>query len=519
MIWLWLACDGPPPTDSVPATEPTLEVLEPLDAPRLLRRLSIDLRGTLPTIEELDAVEADPTALEGLRDEMLADPRLEDRLVRFLNERWHMRRDVYDAVWWDFDLEASDEYDFERSLAEEPLRLVARVIAEDRPYGEITTADWTMANPLLGDIWPVDYPQGAEGWQQVQWTDGRPAAGALSSNGMWWVYYTTPFNQNRLRAAAVFRLFVCEDYLVRPVEVSAATLVNDDLDPTELIRTDPYCTACHATIEPVAASLYGFFWTTQYSAAEMMTYHAERELLGAEELGVDPAWFGTRVSGLEELGARIAEDPRFEACAVETWSSLLLRRDLTLDDWTLKQDLRQVYRDEETRMLPVLAAITDTPEYRAGAVVEGTDRHRTSRTVMPDQLESILNDLGGFEWSYTNYPQLDNDTTGHRVLAGGVDGAYVARPVHDPTLTWSLVVQRAAELAAAQMVDEGLFPVDPSRDEVAELMWRLYAERPTDDELDAAMALWTSVKEREGSERASDALVSALLRSPRMVTY
>ncbi|MCP4808045.1 MAG: DUF1592 domain-containing protein [Proteobacteria bacterium] len=515
ILWL-LSCQGPEPTDSV---EPVVEVLEPLDAPKLLRRLSIDLRGTLPTIEELDAVEADPTRIDAYRDEMLLDARLEDRLVRLLNERWNMRRDVYDAVWWDFGLEPEDEYEFERSLAEEPMRLVARVIAEDRPYTEIVTADWTMANPLLGDIWPVDYPEGETGWQPVQWQDGRPAAGALSSNGMWWVYYTTPFNQNRLRASAVFRLFICEDYLIRPIEVSAATLVNSDIDPTELIRTDPYCTACHSTIEPVAASLYGFFWTTQNSAAEMTYYHAERELLGEEELGVTPSWFGTEVSGLEELGARIGEDPRFEQCAVDTWASLLLRRDLTLDDWTLEKELRVIYRDAESRMHPVLTAITDTPEYRAAAVVEGTDRHLTTRTLMPDQLDSILNDLGGFEWTYYNYPQLDNDTTGHRVLAGGVDGYYVARPIHDPTLTWSLVVQRSAELTATALVEDDLFPSEPSADDLAELHWRLYAERPTDAWVQDATALWDTVEASEGSEEATRALLSGMLRSPRMVTY
>lgn len=518
MIALLLACHGDVATDSRPAADEP-EVLESLDGPRLLRRMSIDLRGTLPTVEELDQVEADRTSLPALRDAMLEDPRLEERLVRMLNERWHMRRDVYDATWWDFGLDYTQEYEFERSLAEEPLRFVARVITEDRPYSEIVTADWTMANPMLGDIWPVDYPPGETGWQPVQWTDGRPAAGALSSNGLWWVYPTTPFNQNRLRAAAVFRLFVCEDYLARPIEVSAATLASEDVDPTELIRTDPYCTACHATIEPVAASLYGFFWTTQYSAAEMTYYHAERELLGPEALDVAPAWFGTPVSGLEELGAQIAVDPRFGSCAVETWTSLLLRRDLELADWETRQRLKASYDDADGRVLPLLAAVTDTSSYRAGAAIEGGDRQVTARTLTPDQLESILNDLSGFEWTYINSPQLDNDTMGHRALAGGVDGYYISRPIQDPTLTWSLVVQRASELAGAQIQEGGAFPSSPTRDEVAELHWRLYAERPTDTWLDDAMALWEGVAAREGDAAATQALVSAMLRSPRMQTY
>ena len=40
-----------------------------------------------------------------------------------------------------------------------------------------------MANPMLGEIWPVDYPDGAEGWQQATYTDGRPGAGVLATNG------------------------------------------------------------------------------------------------------------------------------------------------------------------------------------------------------------------------------------------------------------------------------------------------------------------------------------------------
>ena len=50
MLWALLACSPEPP-------------LVPLDAPRLLRRVSLDLRGTLPELEQLDAVEKDPAAL------------------------------------------------------------------------------------------------------------------------------------------------------------------------------------------------------------------------------------------------------------------------------------------------------------------------------------------------------------------------------------------------------------------------------------------------------------------------
>ncbi|MDP6933884.1 MAG: DUF1592 domain-containing protein, partial [Myxococcota bacterium] len=163
MILLLLACSGLPDPPSA---------LVPLESPQLLRRMSLDLRGTLPTVEELDAVAEDPSLLEAMRDTFLDDPRLEERLVMLLAEQWHTRVDVFGAEHGDFFLSDEDEYGFERSVGEEPLRLVAHVAVHDLPYSEIVTADYTLANEMLASIWPLDYPDQAEGWQISTWTDG-----------------------------------------------------------------------------------------------------------------------------------------------------------------------------------------------------------------------------------------------------------------------------------------------------------------------------------------------------------
>ena len=91
MIALWLACASDPGVSDSPVPETYVE----LPAPRLLRRMSLDLRGVLPTVEELDRVEADPDALGELRDAYLADPRFEERLVDLLAERWLTRVDEF----------------------------------------------------------------------------------------------------------------------------------------------------------------------------------------------------------------------------------------------------------------------------------------------------------------------------------------------------------------------------------------------------------------------------------------
>ena len=51
-----------------------------MSAVRLLSRTSLDLRGVRPTEAEIEAVETDPAALDGLVDSFLDDDRFPERL-------------------------------------------------------------------------------------------------------------------------------------------------------------------------------------------------------------------------------------------------------------------------------------------------------------------------------------------------------------------------------------------------------------------------------------------------------
>ena len=144
-----------------PETEATYV---PLGAPALARRMCLDIRGTLPTTAELDAVEADSAAVDDLREDWLADPLFEARMVHIFQETWHTRADEFRAYPYEYGY-GDEEYTFLRSVGDEPLRLVARIAATDQPWSNIVTTSTTMANEVMADIWPVTYPEGAEGWQ------------------------------------------------------------------------------------------------------------------------------------------------------------------------------------------------------------------------------------------------------------------------------------------------------------------------------------------------------------------
>lgn len=525
-------------TPTEPPTEPA--PLTALNDAQLLRRLSLDLRGVLPSEAELSELAADPTALEGMRDAWLDDPLLEDRLVSLLAERFRTRLDEFQVRYYDYRLPDSAECDFERSVGEEPLRLMARVVVEDRPWSEIVTADTTMANPILAQVWPIDWEEGAEGWQETRYNDGRPAAGILATNGLWWRYVTSKSNAGRSRAAATADLLLCADFLARPVSFTTSPSLADEDGTAAALQSEPACLACHSAVDPLAAAFFGFYPSIDYNPEELGRWHPEREAVAEDVLGVSAAWYGQPLNGLVDLGPHIAADPRFSWCAAQTFAGLLWRRPTELSDFDQIANLLEAYQDGGGTIKPLLRAITDTPEYRAGGLGpdadDGTDaRERTVRLLSADQLTTAVADLTGFRWTYNDCDALANDDYGYRVLVGGVDGDKVVRPQQDPGLTWALTVKRLAQGAAVTAVEAafagqgagglldgvdadtapGTAAFDAAIDRIH---LRLLARAPSEAERADLSSLWSEAAALGGPEAAWQVLLSAMLRDPEFVS-
>ena len=490
-----------------------------------LRRVSLDLRGIPPSEADLDALEADPQIWGELRDGYLEDGRLNERLVHVFAERWHTRVDVFDIEVYDYGLPAILEYPFERAVGEEPLRIMSRVVTEDLPWTEIVLGDWTMADDILATVWPLDYPEGETGWVVSRYTDGRPGVGVLATNGLWWRYNTDESNMNRRRAAAISKLLLCEDYLVRPVAFSEADTTSEAT--ADAVHSDPYCLACHASLDPVAASLFGFWWLSLYSEIEETTYHPEREALWEQFLGVEPAWFGTPISGLPDLGVSVARDSRFYTCAVETFAEPLWRREVNAEDDALVESLRARFLASELSGKDLLAALTETDPYR----------ERTPRMLTHDQFNTTLAALTGFRWTFNGFDQLDSDLPkGHRLLLGGVDGEAIRTPQRTPGFTWALVVKRAAEAAASTVVirelvqeEERIMLLTVDQDdrpgdaaftrELESLHRRLYSQPADEEWIEDMETLWTDVAQSNPVTLAWQAVLTVMLRDPLLMTY
>ena len=507
----------------------TVEVVPEMDALRLLTRASLDLRGVRPSIDEIEAVEEDPEAVEGLIDGFLEDPRFGERVRSLWSTVYLTQQDTWSVTAAQFGLD--DQPGFSSSVGQQPLRMLERIAVEDRPYPEIVTADWTMADETLASIWPLDRDEG-DGWQPATWNDGRPEVGVLSTNTFWWRYMSNASNANRGRANAVSKVLLCTDYLTKPITFERDVNLLDAEAVDDALKTNPGCVSCHHSLDPLASYLWGFYFTDYRSPWDISEYHPERELMWKDMTGVAPSFYGEPGSDLNDLGGQLARDPRLPECFVEQALELLLARDTTLDDTSELTRLREVFLSEELRVKPLVRAVVDSPRYRAG----DTDApgYVPVKLLGTDLLASSVEDITGFRFTYAGYDMLSTDTYGLRTLAGGVDGNFVTSPATDPTTTMVLVQERLAQGAAVHAVQERAlfdhidFGETPTTDRdamVAQLQFlhlRVLGRRvlPDGPEIEANLELWEDLYAIDAdTEAAWTGVLTVLLRDPLFLTY
>lgn len=528
---LALACSEPPREDALAR-----------DPQRVLERASMDLRGVRPSPEERDTVEADPALLDVLVEDMLQDARFPGRVRALWAEVYRTRVDglLLDAET----VGLEDEVAWVRAAGEEPLRVLGELAATDAPLTELLTGEGTLVDATLAQVYPVQVGAPAttgEGWSHARWTDGRPAAGVLASNGLWLRYTSTPSNAQRGRANAIARIFLCQDFLAQPIAFAEGQDLLDEVRLRDALREDPSCTACHRTLDPLASHLFGF---TAYDASdprEAVRYHPEREHGWSVTTGVAPGYYGRPSGGrLDELGAQVAADPRFARCMAEQAWSLVARRPASPEDEPAIAAVREAFVREGATVRALLRAVVADPRYATGAPA----------VVTPDQMASQIEALTGFRWSRGGTELLSLDaigviekqeavdvgTTGFRTLAGGVDGDQVTAPADRATVPSVLVQARLAEAAATWAVANAPERVLPGLDlretpatgrvAMAEVLvgWHraLYGARvPSDgEEVAAALSLWEAAYAIRGDARMAWATVlTALLRDPRLMEY
>ena len=538
---LWLGCAGQevPPALNHPVEEDLTAGASGPDPVAQLFRASLDIRGVRPTLEEIERLDQDPDAFSELVEEFLDDPRFEDRIINMYSEVFLTRADGYSVGASDYGLSDDRQFEFARSVGDETLRIFAHIVANELPLTELVVGDWTMANEVLAEVWPIAYPEGAEGWAVSRYTDARPAAGILATNSLWWRYMSTTSNANRGKANAVSKILLCNDYLSKTIDFDRSVNLLDEDALNDALRTNPGCATCHNSLDPLASFLWGTYYVDYQSPSDLKYYHPEREHLWENYGGIEPAYYGRPGEGLGDLAQFIAADPRFLDCAVERAFELLSQREVTLADTTQLTDWRNTLVREELNMKALFKAIIMHEDYRSTELSDGP--HATRKMVTSDMLGTQVEDLTGFAFLSGGVPVLETDSGGLRTLAGGIDGNNVTKPATEPMTTLVLVQERFAQAAANHVVAHDRDNPESARlfhqidfhetpkngkaqmvAQIQSLHLRLFGHHidPEGAEVEANLALWEDLFEVSLTiEDAWAGLLTVLLRDPDFLFY
>jgi len=525
---------------------------------RHLIRVAMALRGQRPSPEDLASVEQDEDALPDIVDAYLDTPEFGATIRDLHNDALLAQSDffIYPAGFPRLPpLDDADHYAMNIAVMEAPLRLIEYVVMNDRPYSEIVTADYTVADHHVAAIWGLSEVSAADGWVVTQWEDGRSTAGILSDSWLYQRHRSTASNANRGRANALSSALLCHDFLDREVEIDATVDLSDPNVVRNAVEQNAACAACHQALDPLAGffgDFVGVFVPAELPANGVESYPYSNFVPGyfPERFGVqleDPAYFGQHGETLADLGTFMAADPRFSLCAARRFYAYFHQVDL--DDVPLERasELQQVFIDSGMSAKAITRAIMLSDEFRAPIDDDPTAPLLKAR---PTQLGHLIENLTGFRWTTRLIAASESLDTGdvdlmadsfigYRVLAGGIDSTFVTQPTYRASATDNLVLRGLALRAASVVVREDL-AAEPNarrllhridrntteesaiREQLVLLHERLLAERVSSDSdsIDESYTLFTTAFEHgDGPERAWKVVLSAMLQDLRVAHY
>lgn len=372
---------------------------------RTLWRAALIFAGRTPTQQEIAAVSGGTAAslrrtirglmtgsgfheflLRASNDRLLTDRHLEDSVIDrfhreftdFVNKAWDMWHAAlargYDRGWDDpiFRRWIDDVY---YGVARAPLELIAYIAENDRPYTEVLTADYILANPASAQAYGASTrfadPNSSEEFRPVRiesyYSRGDsmvfeeipnccvrvinpgnlrvdyPHAGILNTNVFLHRYPSTSTNRNRARSRWTYYHFLGVDIEKSASRTTDPVALADRDNPT---MKNPACTVCHVVMDPVAGAfqnygdegLYRDKWGGMdslprlYKRPEDGTTSPYREgdtwYRDMREPGFDGKLAPNADNSVQWLARQIVADERFAEATVKFWWSPILGSDV-----------------------------------------------------------------------------------------------------------------------------------------------------------------------------------------------
>ena len=372
---------------------------------RTLWRAALTFAGRTPTEQEIQAVSGGTTAslrqtirglmtgpgfheflLRASNDRLLTDRHLSDSVIDrfdreftdFANEFWDMwhaaRTRGYDRGWDDpiFRRWIDDVY---YGVARAPLELIAYIAENDRPYTEVLTADYIMANPVSAQAYGAStsfadpdnsrefrpakiesyYRRGdSMVYEQIPNCCVRvinrgnlhvdyPHAGVLNTNVFLHRYPSTATNRNRARSRWTYYHFLGVDIEKSASRTTDPVALADRDNPT---MKNAACAVCHVVMDPVAGAFQNYgdegLYRDQWGGMDSLPRLYKRPEDGSTSLyregdtwyrdmrepGFDGKLAPSADNSLQWLARQIVADERFAEATVKFWWSPVLGIDV-----------------------------------------------------------------------------------------------------------------------------------------------------------------------------------------------
>lgn len=214
--------------------------------------------------------------------------------------------------------------------------------------------------------------------QRVQMScreDDSRVGGAMSSVRFLHRYSNTATNQNRRRAAAVFRIFLCDDMVPTLPEAEStneekekvlkllARLEGRQAEGSPSVpsggqgsirsrhATDPKCLSCHNKLEPMAKVFSSVGTALPFLAAKGAIWFKEGEVV-----------HDYPVMGLGGLGRTLAQLPQAQACQVQHFWRWFVGDDVPLSSQT-QADLVKKFKSVDFEANAFVESLVNRPEF------------------------------------------------------------------------------------------------------------------------------------------------------------
>lgn len=473
-----------------PIAVPSFDDVELLSPAMTWRKITLNLAGRLPTSAESEKLADDgEAALPGLVSELMKEDAFYDRLVEMFNDQWLTDAYIRNsnnvlnttqfpnlATYYDA-MDDANKAAARRSIAREPLQLIAYIVRNERPFTEIVTADYTVLNSYTAPIYN-NTEVGFEGteYNEKTWVAGKifvstdsgnvalPHAGILTSPIFLNRYPTSRTSLNRHRASTLLRELLATDILKvadRPIDpTKAVNLAN----PT---REEPSCKMCHVIIDPIAGAFQKFDDNDYERYRPDRVWPTEMFLPGFGDAQMQVTDYP---NALQWLGQRIAADERFPLAVVRNLYERIIGQtpeDFPQDPsgaayvaWADQdQTIRSIasrFVENDFNLKTVISDLVLSPYFRAAQATSESEARLaqlwdlgTARLLTPELLHRKLVATTGYSWMDGDRVMLTNSVN---ILYGGIDSQSVTERLKTPNGIMSAVMWRMANEVSCAVV-------------------------------------------------------------------